>query len=116
MGCAEEAGIPTFRNVMESPQFSPFNVYTSYAADNAADKACVCTSEASNLFDCSIRVKQGCPLSPLLFTLYLDGLESQLEEASDKIDCPHLAEILITVLLFADDIAQVSYSQKGGQR
>ncbi len=92
-------------------------VLTSLQSMYAADKACVFTSEGpSNLFDCSIGVKQGCPLSPLLFSLYLDELESLLEEASDEIDCPHLAEILIAILLFADDIALFSYSQKGLQR
>ena len=92
-------------------------VLASLQSMYAADKACVFTSEGlSNLFDCSIGVKQGCPLSPLLFSLYLDELESLLEEASDEIDCPHLAEILIAILLFADDIALFSYSHKGLQR
>lgn len=61
-------------------------------------------------------MKQGCPLSPLLFSLYLDELESLLKEASEETDCPRLAEILIAILLFADDIALSSYSQKGLQR
>ena len=70
----------------------------------------------SDLFDCSIGVKQGCPLSPLLFSLYLDELETLLEEASGETDCPRLAEILTAILLFADDIALFSYTTKGLQR
>ena len=51
----------------------------------AADKACVFTKDGpSDLFDCSIEVKQGCPLCPLLFSLYLDELETLLEEASGR--------------------------------
>ena len=68
------------------------------------------------LFECSIGVKQGCPISPLLFSLYLDELETLLEEASEETDCPRLAELLIAILLFADDIALFSYSSKGLQR
>ena len=83
----------------------------------AADKTCVFSSEGpSNLFKCSVGVKQGCPLSPLLFSLYLDELESLQEKASEETDCPRLADILIAILLFADDIALFSYSQKGLQR
>ena len=52
----------------------------------------------------------------MLFSLYLDELESLLEEASEETDCPRLAEILIAILHFADDIALFSYSQKGLQR
>ena len=54
--------------------------------------------------------------SQSLFSLYLDELESLLEEASEETDCPRLAELLIAILLFADDVALFLYSQKGLQR
>ena len=80
----------------------------------AADKACTFTKDGScDLFDCSIGVKQGCPLSPLLFSLYFDELETLLEEASGETDCPRLAELLIAVILFADDIASSHIPQSG---
>ena len=64
------------------------------------------------MFECNIEVKQGCPASPLLFSLYLDELETLLEDASEHIDCPRLAQLLIAILMFADDIALFSYSPR----
>jgi hypothetical protein len=50
----------------------------------------------------NIGVKQGCPLSPTLFDIYIDKLEDCLEEAS----CvgPTLTSIVINILLYVDDI------------
>ena len=91
-------------------------VLTSLQSMYAADQACVLTRDGpTGLFDCSIGVKQGCPASPLLFSLYLDKLEAMLE-ASEEIDCPRIAELLLAILLFADDIALFSYSHRGLQR
>ena len=62
-------------------------------------------------------MKQGCPASPLLVSLYLDELEALLCDAADETDCPRLAHaLLIATLLFADDIVLFSYSGKGLQR
>ena len=51
---------------------------------------------------CNIGVKQGCPLSPTLFGIYIDKLEGCLEEAG----CVGtiLAGIVIILLLYADNI------------
>ena len=51
---------------------------------------------------CNIRVKQGFPLSPTLFGIYIDKLESCLEEAGCASTI--LAGIVINLLLYADDI------------
>jgi len=41
------------------------------------------TNMLSTRFSCGIGVKQGYPLSPLLFGLYLDGLEKHLDALDD---------------------------------
>ena len=48
-------------------------------------------------------------------SLYLDELETLLEDASEHTDCPRLAQLLIAILMFADDIALFSYSPRGLQ-
>ncbi len=65
-------------------------------------------------FRCQQGVKQGCPLSPLLFGLYLDALEGRLD--GRKCDAPTLVDVHIWLLLFADDLALTSESEVGLQQ
>ncbi len=62
-------------------------------------------------FRCQQGVKQGCPLSPLLFGLYLDALEGHLD--GKECDAPALADVHLWLLLFADDLALMSESKVG---
>jgi hypothetical protein len=60
-------------------------------------------------FDTTIGVKQGDPLSPLLFGLFMDRVEGWLRQASQhgvKLQCGRLVQ----VLLYADDLALVAES------
>ena len=80
------------------------------------DEACVLTRAGlTEAFRCTAGVKQGCPASPLLFGLYIDELEALLRADSDCIDAPRLLDTLVAILLFADDIALMSYSPAGLQ-
>ena len=57
-------------------------------------------------------MKQGCPLSPTPFGIYIDELETFLHEHTQETDgC-----LLHLVLLFVDDIVLLSSSPKGLQR
>ena len=67
----------------------------------------------TDMFECSIGVKQGCPASPLLVSLYLDELEALLCDAADQTDYPRLAQLLIAILLFADDLHCLRILRRG---
>lgn len=55
----------------------------------------------SNVMSCPVGVKQGCIISPILFTLFLNDLQESISIGSHGID---LETIKLFVLLFADDL------------
>ena len=69
---------------------------------------CISTS-----FPCKIGVRQGCPLSPILFSLYISDLESQIScESTGFITILNQS---ICTLMFADDLALFADSPAGLQ-
>jgi hypothetical protein len=66
-------------------------------------------------FLCHIRVKQGCPLSPLLFGLFIDGLHKWLN-ALEGDTPPMLGQLAVRLLLYVDDLALMSHIPPGLQK
>lgn len=64
-------------------------------------------------FSSTMGVKQGCPMSPTLFGLYIDQLELHLKAHSQ--DAPDLHGQKVPILLYADDIVLLSKSPSGLQ-
>ena len=82
-----------------------------YSADNVV----VMGAEGlSDMFACCIGVKQGCPMSPNLFGLFIDGIERCMLQLDS--DAPTLNSISIPLFLFADDLCLLSLSHSGLQR
>jgi hypothetical protein len=65
-------------------------------------------------FKCQQGVKQGCPVNPLLFGLYLDALERCLE--GRECNASALADVHIWLLFFADDFVLTSELEVGLQQ
>jgi hypothetical protein len=65
-------------------------------------------------FRCQQGVKQGCPLSPLLFGIYLDALEGRLDDK--ECDALALAGMHVQLSFFANDFVLTSESEVGQQQ
>ena len=60
---------------------------------------------SSDTFGTTTGVRQGCPLSPLLFSLFFDRVVAYIQARVNATDCLHVAGLLVTAALFADDVA-----------
>jgi uncharacterized protein YpbB len=69
-------------------------------------------THGQKMFD--IGVKQGCPLSPTLFGLYIDELETNLDKVNGDSWC--LFNTVIAIILYANDVVLLSKSRASLQR
>ena len=70
----------------------------------------------SNPIQSTIGVKQGCPFLPISLMIYIDELEAFLNDSSLSGDGCHLHQVLISILLFVDDVVLLASSPKRLQR
>ena len=61
----------------------------------------------------NLGLKQGCPLSPMLFNLYIDDIKYVFDEQCDPVP---VSDIHISHFLYADDLVILSQSRTGLQR
>lgn len=78
----------------------------------------MCVQFASGMsptFGSLLGVKQGCPLSPTLFGIFIDDFQVELERGAAAFDLPSLAGVPTPALFYADDLALVSTTTAGLQ-
>jgi hypothetical protein len=74
----------------------------------------LCTvPEMSDFIKSTIGVKQGYPLSPTLFRIYIDELEAFLHEHIQDSDGCLLHQVLIAILLFTNDVVLLASTPEG---
>ena len=71
-------------------------------------------NRCTHFFLCSKGLRQGCPLTPNLFNIYVNDLFSRLNDVNT--DPPCLNNEQITALMYADDLIILSLSHEGLQK
>ena len=72
-------------------------------------KSCVLLGkERTDFFDVSMGVKQGCTLSPILFSIFINTLAKEIEESGIGVV---INGIKVAILLYADDIVIIASSE-----
>ena len=80
----------------------------------ASKSAVLLDGEKSNMFNVEQGVAQGCSLSPILFSVFINDLLKEVEEAGLGVQlCNNKS---ITGMLFADDFVGVSDSREKLQK
>jgi hypothetical protein len=81
------------------------------------DQACLHHLEEglTSIFLCCIGMKQGCPFSPLLFGLFIDGLEKRLNVMEGDAP-PMLGQLVFRLFHYVDDLALMSHTLAGMQK
>ena len=69
-------------------------------------------NEKTDWFNLEVGLRQGCILSPVLFSIFIDGLAEEVK----KIGGAKYADIIISLLLFADDIVLIAESPQMMQK
>ena len=65
-----------------------------------------------NPIDSNLGLKQGCPLSPMLFNLYIDDISDIIDDQCHPIE---IQDMKLGHFLYADDLVIISHTEKGLQ-
>ena len=80
-------------------------------------KSCVRANDTlTDTFDCPVGLRQGCMMSPVLFSLFIDEFVELIEQSGLRGIQLYPIIVEIFLLLFADDVALISDSVIGLQR
>ena len=69
----------------------------------------VSREEKTEMFDLQTGVRQGCVMSPVLFSFFINGLAKEIKRKAQGVQ---IGEDRVTLLLYADDIVLLAETQK----
>ncbi len=77
-------------------------------------ESCVLVNgQQSEWFDVEVGVRQGCVLSPVLFSLFIDGIAKELKKNGFGIQLEEGDDDKFGLLMYADDIVLIANDKAG---
>ena len=80
--------------------------------DNEVGSCVRLGEEKTKWFEVEVGLRQGCILSPVLFSIFIDGLAEEVK----KVGGVKYGEMVVSLLLFADDFVLIAEDQRMLQR
>jgi hypothetical protein len=83
---------------------------------NKVESCVLVEGKATSWFGVEVGVRQGCVISPVLFSIFVDGLARKIKESGLGVEIKEESSEKLGLLMYADDIVLIAKNEKDLQK